>query len=92
MKVQIYKPTKTATQSGNRSDHWLLTSIIEKNHKSIDNVMGWTSSNNTLSQIKLKFNDLQSAVDYATNQGWNYQVIMPQIAKINKKSYADNFS
>ena len=91
MQVKIYQPTKTATQSGKKSSQWLLVPIIEANHKSINNVMGWTSSNNTLSQIKLKFDNSQDAMKYAMKQGWDYEIILPKTALVTKKSYSNNF-
>ena len=91
MKVIIYQPTKTATQSGKKTGNWFLEPIIEEKYKSNDNLMGWTSSSNILSQIKLKFKSEQDAAQYAINQGWSYKITPPQIANISKKSYADNF-
>jgi hypothetical protein len=91
MQVKIYQPTKTATQSGKKSSQWLLVPIIEANHKSINNVMGWTSSNNTLSQIKLKFDNSQDAMKYAMKQGWDYEIILPKTALVTTKSYSNNF-
>ncbi len=92
MQVKIYQPAKTATQSGKKDQFWLLTPILEENTKSIDNLMGWTSSSNTLVQLKLKFQTADDAALYAKQQGWDYQIVKPQEAKITKKSYADNFS
>ena len=91
MKARIHQPTKTATQSGRKTNNWFLEPIIEEQYKSNDNLMGWTSSGNAMSQIKLEFNNLQDAVKYAVNLGWSYKIILPQITHIRKKSYADNF-
>jgi hypothetical protein len=91
MKVKIYQPTKTATQSGTKAASWLLEPVFDANHQSVNNIMGWTSSDNSLAQIKLKFNSSQDAAKYAKEQGWSYQIIEPKEPKIIKKSYADNF-
>ncbi|MCE3255838.1 MAG: complex subunit conserved region [Rickettsiaceae bacterium] len=91
MQVKIYQPTNNPMQSGTKKQNWLLDFVPEKNHKSIDKVMGWTSSDNTMRQLRIKFENLEDAVNYAKTQGWDYQVIQPQEAKIVKKSYADNF-
>jgi hypothetical protein len=91
MQVKIYQPTKTATQSGTKVAPWILEPVFEANHKSVNNIMGWTSSDNSLAQIKLKFNSSQDAAQYAKGKGWSYQIIEPKEAKIIKKSYADNF-
>jgi len=92
MQVKIYQPAKTTTQSGKKTQPWLLVPIENENHRSIDNIMGWTSSDNTLTQVKLKFPSAEEAIKYATNQGWDYQITQPQNAKIIIKSYAENFS
>ena len=92
MQVKIYQPSKTTTQSGRKDQPWLLVPVLEENTQSIDNLMGWTSSSNTLTQLKLKFKTADEAAKYAEQQGWVYQIIKPQEAKISKKSYSDNFS
>jgi hypothetical protein len=92
MKVKIYQPSKTVTQSGKKDKPWMLVPIIEDNHLSIDDLTGWTSSNNTLSQLKLKFQTPEEAEIYVQSQGWDYQIVQPKISLVIKKSYADNFS
>jgi hypothetical protein len=92
MQVKIYQPSKTATQSGKKDQYWLLVPVLEQNTQSTDNLMGWTSSDNTLIQLKLKFKTSGDAAKYAHQQGWGYQIIEPKSAQIIKKSYADNFS
>ncbi len=92
MQVKIYQPVKTSTQSGKKNHPWLLVPVVNENHRCIDNIMGWTSSDNTLTQLELKFQSAQEAAKYAQTKGWDYQIIQPQTAKIIKKSYAENFS
>lgn len=92
MQVKIYQPSKTNTQSGKKDQSWLLIPVLKENTQSIDNLMGWTSSSNTLTQLKLKFKTADEATKYAEQQGWSYQIIKPQEARISKKSYSDNFS
>jgi hypothetical protein len=92
MKVRIYQLTKTATQSGKKSSPWFVEPIIEEQHKSNNNLMGWTSSNNTMSQIKLKFSSKEDAIKYSLDQGFEYKIIPTKISKTIKKSYAENFS
>jgi NADH dehydrogenase (ubiquinone) Fe-S protein 4 len=89
-KAKIYKPSKTAMQSGKRnSKSWLLE--YETLNLSINPLMGWVSSNDTMSEIKLKFSTKEQAINYAKKNNINYYVIEPQKNKIVKKSYADNF-
>lgn len=91
MKVKIYQPTKNAMQSGKKNKGWILIPTEEENSKSISNITGWTSSSNTQTQLQLSFHDKESAVAYAKQQGFDYEVIDPQISLVHKKSYADNF-
>jgi len=91
MQVRIYQPAKTNTQSGKKAQAWLLVPVLEQNSQSVDNLMGWTSSDNTLAQIKLKFKTADDAAKYAEQKGWSCQIIEPNSAQISKKSYADNF-
>ena len=68
MQVRIYKPAKTAMQSGQRNTkEWLLES--EPAPKEIDPLMGWTSSRDTMQQVKLYFATLEEAKAYAKKEG-----------------------
>ena len=89
-KAKIYKPTKTAMQSGNRnSKKWLLE--FETLNNGISPLMGWESSKDTMSEVKLEFTTREQAISYAKKNNINYHVIEPQKRKIIKKSYTDNF-
>ncbi len=77
-------------QSGKRnSKNWLL--IFETIDNSISPLMGWESSKDTMSEVKLQFSTKDQAIAYAKKNNINYKVIEPQKQKIIKKSYADNF-
>ena len=90
-KATIYKPTKTAKQSGiAKTKYWILEYIVEKT--GINPLMRWESSKNTLSELKLKFSNKDDAIKYAKKNKINYEVIEPKSKKIIKKSYADNFT
>ncbi len=89
-KAKIFKPTKTAMQSGKRnSKNWLLE--FETLDKNISPLMGWESSRDTMSEVKLKFTSKEKAIRYAKKNNISYNVIEPKERKIIKKSYADNF-
>jgi hypothetical protein len=91
MQVRIYKPTKTAMQSGQRNTkEWLLES--EPAPKEIDPLMGWTSSRDTMQQVKLYFATVEEATAYAKKEGWRYSVELPQARHVKPKAYADNFA
>jgi hypothetical protein len=80
-------------QSGKAgSDKWLLKLVEEKKSRSTNNIMGWTSSSNTDSQLKIKFNHKEDAIKYAQEQDYEYSVLKPETAIIKKKSYANNFT
>ena len=53
--------------------------------------MGWESSSDTLSELKLEFSTKESAINYAKKKRIDYELIEPKKRKIVKKSYADNF-
>ena len=54
--------------------------------------MGWESSTDTLSEVKLEFNNKKLAIEYANKNKIKFELIEPKIRKVNKKSYADNFT
>ena len=90
-KAKIYIPTKTAMQSGlSKSNKW----IIEFNTKNpgINPLMGWESSTDTLSELKLEFETKELAIEYANKNKIDFEVVEPQKRKIIKKAYADNFT
>ena len=90
-KAKIYKPTKTAMQSGiAKTKDWTLEYKVEKT--GINPLMGWESSKNTLSELNLKFSSKDSAIKYAKKNKIDYEVIEPKNKKVIKKSYADNFT
>ncbi len=90
-KAKIYKPTKTAMQSGlKKFDKWILEYFSEK--PGINPLMGWESSKDTYSEIKLEFSSKDLAIEYARKNNINFELIEPQNRKLIKKSYADNFT
>jgi ETC complex I subunit conserved region len=91
MSARIYKPTKTAMQSGEaRMNDWILE-IDPSAARSIDPLMGWTSSNDTSSQVRLQFPDKEAAIGYCERNGLGYTISEPTPRKPSRKSYADNF-
>ena len=91
MAVRIYKPAKTAMQSGEaRTREWLLEYEPES-PSTPEPLMGWISSADTKAQIRLEFDTKEEAIAYATRAGLAYTVIEPKPRKPIRKSYADNF-
>ena len=77
-------------QSGlKKFDKWILEFII--NDPSINPLMGWESSDDTLSELKMEFDNKDLAIEYAKKNKIEYELIEPQNRKIVKKSYSDNF-
>ena len=90
-KAIIYKPSKTPMQSGTgKYNKWIIEFITEKT--GINPLMGWESSTDTYSELKLEFNNKELAIEYAKKNKINYEIVEPNIKKIIKKSYADNFT
>ena len=90
-KAKIYIPSKTATQSGlGKVDKWILE--FESKDTSINPLMGWESSNDTLGEVKLEFSTKDKAIEYAKNNNISYKVIEPNKRKFIIKSYAENFT
>jgi hypothetical protein len=91
MVARIYRPAKTAMQSGNAgSQGWRLDYEPELPRAS-EPLMGWTSSSDMLSQIKLTFETKEEAIAYATKNGIPYTVFEPQEKTRKTVSYSDNF-
>ena len=89
-KAKIYKPSKTAMQSGRRNTkNWLLE--FDTLNTDVNPLMGWQSSKDTMSEIKLKFSTMNQAINYAKKNNIDYYVVEPKKSKIIKKTYADNF-
>ena len=91
MSARIFSPAKTAMQSGKaKTGHWVLEFEPEKPRK-IDPLMGYTSSGDMKSQIRLSFDTLEEAVAYAERNGVAYRVEEPKDTKRRQVSYAENF-
>ncbi len=91
MVARIYRPAKTAMQSGKaKTDQWILE--YEPEHpRVVEPLMGYTSSGDMKSQIRLSFDSQEDAVAYATRNAIAYRVLPPQEPKRRKVSYSDNF-
>ena len=77
-------------QSGTgKSIKWILE--FETNNPTKNPLMGWESSNDTLSEVIIEFSSKELAVNYAKKKKIDYEVIEPKKRKITKKSYAQNF-
>tara|TARA_B100001540_G_scaffold270800_1_gene254193 strand:+ start:317 stop:598 length:282 start_codon:yes stop_codon:yes gene_type:complete len=89
-KAKIYIPNKSPMQSGyGKTDKWIL--VFETNNPTNNPLMGWESSNDTYSELKLEFSSKELAINYAKKIKIDYEIIEPRKRKTVIKSYADNF-
>ena len=96
MNAKIYKPSKTAMQSGrkgkiSRGCEWVLT-YARRSAATPDRLMGWQSSSDTARQVRMYFPDLESAIAYAASHDIDYVVQQPKLRRVKPKAYADNFA
>jgi hypothetical protein len=89
-KAIIYIPNKNPMQSGlAKNEKWIL---VFKTKDPIKNpLMGWESSSDTYSELKLEFSSKELAINYAKKKKIEFELIEPRKRKTVKKSYADNF-
>jgi len=89
-KAIIYIPSKSAMQSGiGNNNKWIIE--FETRDSGVEPLMGWESSTDTLTELKLEFSTKELAIQYAKKNEIDFEVIEPQKRKTVKKSYSDNF-
>ena len=91
MKARIYKPSKSAMQSGfAKTGSWVLE--YETTTARIpESLMGWTASGDTLNQVRVRFDTLEEALAFAEKKGIAYTVSMPHTRSVKPRNYGDNF-
>ncbi|OAL45218.1 hypothetical protein IQ07DRAFT_548861 [Pyrenochaeta sp. DS3sAY3a] len=92
--VRIYRPAKTATQSGDwNSSHWLMDwDVLPKGHRWENPLMGWQSSADFMNGHRIQFKTKEDAINFANKQGYEYFVQEPNERKFVPKAYANNFT
>ena len=89
-KAKIYIPNKSPMQSGlGKIDKWILE--FETKDPIKNPLMGWESSSDTLSELRLEFSTKELAINYAKKKKIDYEIIEPKKRKTIIKSYANNF-
>lgn len=94
MTARIYRPAKSAMSSGTaRTKDWVLE-YAAASAREIDPLMGWTSSDDTQAQVRLRFETKEAALEYAHENGIDAVVIEPQERRFNIRpsGYAENFA
>lgn len=90
-KARIYKPAKTAMQSGKANTKQWLIEFERRGAKFHSPLNGWVGSDDTLQQVKLRFDTKEEAIIYAEKHGLDYELIQPKRPKTHIQAYADNF-
>lgn len=93
MRARIYKPAKTAMQSGRgKTGEWMLEPEL-LTPRTPDPLMGWASAGDTFTELRdrLRFKSAEEAAAFAKKQGWDYTVVLPKERKITPRNYLDNF-
>lgn len=94
MRARIYQPAKTAMQSGTAKTHQWVLEFAPASAREVDPLMGWTSSNDTQTQVRLRFDTQDAAESYAKSKGIAYDLVMPKSRKpiIRARGYGENFA
>ena len=94
MPARIYRPAKSAMSSGQaESRDWVLV-YSGASGRQVDPLMGWTSSDDTQTQVRLRFPTKEAALEYAKDHGIDAVVTEPKVRKPNVRArgYAENFA
>ena len=94
MRARIYQPAKTAMSSGSAKTHEWVLEFAQTSAREVDPLMGWTSSSDTQTQVKMRFATMEEAVAYAENNGIDAEVRYPnkRRANIRNGGYGENFA
>lgn len=93
MAARIYKPSKTAMQSGQANTKAWILDFEPEQPRQVEPLMGWTSSADMRAQLRLRFASKEDAIAYCEREGVAYQVTEEQQAAPRRAmSYADNFA
>lgn len=93
MRVRIFKPAKSAAQSGRARTHeWLLEPEL-LTPRVPESLMGWVSAGDTLSELRdrMHFSSPEEAIAFARRNGWEYVMEEPAERNIRPRNYLDNF-
>ncbi|MCL7464431.1 ETC complex I subunit [Phaeovulum sp. NW3] len=94
MRARIYQPARNAMQSGQAKTRIWYLDYMPADAREIDPLMGWTSSGDTQSQVRLKFDSREAAEAYARDHGLDYVVTEPhkRAANVRPRGYGENFA
>ena len=89
--VRIYRPSRTAMQSGEASTRRWVLEFEPEGRQEHDPLMGWIGSADVRGQVRLEFHSKEDAVAFATKHGLVWRVQEPATRRTRPKSYAQNF-
>lgn len=93
MKFRIFRPSKSAMQSGKKNTKkWLMLPIEEKNIRSVNPLTGWVSASDTSSQFRFEFATKDEAIEFAKSRNFKYEIEEEHLPTITPKSYSANFT
>ncbi len=92
MVARIYRPAKTAMQSGQANTKEWTLEYEPSVSPTIEPLMGWTSSTDMNRQVRLRFASKEEAIAYCEHHGIAYQVFEPKDSARRPMAYADNFA
>ena len=94
MRARIYQPARTAMQSGTAKTHEWVLEYDQSDAREIDPLMGWTSSADTQTQVRLRFKTRDEAEAYARERGLEFDVLAHHTRKpnIRPRGYGENFA
>ncbi|WP_226779089.1 ETC complex I subunit [Oceaniglobus trochenteri] len=94
MNARIFKPAKTAMSSGMARTHAWVLEFVPSTAREVDPLMGWTSSDDTQAQVRLRFESREAALEYARDNGIDAVVAEPRErgANIRAGGYGENFA
>ncbi|MCF8496704.1 MAG: ETC complex I subunit [Alphaproteobacteria bacterium] len=91
MKARIYKPAKSAMQSGRGGlDQWVVV-YEASSSKQPEPLMGWTASGDTLEQVRMTFPTLEQAKAFAETKGLEFTVSTGAQRRVKPRNFSDNF-
>jgi hypothetical protein len=94
MRARIYQPARNAMQSGTAKTQGWVLEFAPASSREVDPLMGWTSSEDTQSQVRLRFDTREAAEAYASEKGLEVEVLepKPRRANIRPRGYGENFA
>ncbi len=92
MTARIYRPARTAMQSGQaKTKEWMLDYEPEQ-ARTVEPLMGWTSSSDMKQEVRLQFDSKEEAIAYCEREGIPYQLFDSKLSARPRISYSDNFA